>query len=258
MEGIFHNGGNVMGNIEIEKLKSKIDFNNIPEHVAIIMDGNGRWAKKRFLPRTAGHSEGMKRVVDIVEFSEELNIKYLSLYAFSTENWKRPKEEIAGLMKILIQYIETELEKIHKNNVKIQTMGDLYKLPKAPREEVERAVELTKNNTKMVLNIGLNYGGRDEIVRGIKNILEDVKMGNISEEDINTETFSNYLYTKDLPEPDLLIRPSGEQRLSNFMLYQMAYTEFWFSDVLWPDFREEDLCKAIIDYQKRNRRFGGI
>ncbi len=247
-----------MGNIEIKNLKDKIDLNNIPEHVAIIMDGNGRWAKKRFLPRTAGHQEGMKRVIDIVEIAEKLNIKYLSLYAFSTENWKRPKEEIEGLMKLLVRYIEIELERIHKNNIKIQTMGDLSKLPKIPREEVERAIKLTKNNTKMILNIGLNYGGKDEIVRAVKNILEDIKMGNINEEDINTETFSNYLYTKGLPEPDLLIRPSGEQRLSNFMLYQMAYTEFWFSDVLWPDFKEKDLYRAIIDYQKRNRRFGGI
>jgi len=247
-----------MGNIEIKNLKDKIDLNNIPEHVAIIMDGNGRWAKKRFLPRTAGHQEGMKRVIDIVETAEKLNIKYLSLYAFSTENWKRPKEEIEGLMKLLVRYIEIELERIHKNNIKIQTMGDLSKLPKIPREEVERAIKLTKNNTKMILNIGLNYGGKDEIVRAVKNILEDIKMGNINEEDINTETFSNYLYTKGLPEPDLLIRPSGEQRLSNFMLYQMAYTEFWFSDVLWPDFKEKDLYRAIIDYQKRNRRFGGI
>ena len=247
-----------MSNTQAKKLKNEIDFDNIPEHVAIIMDGNGRWAKKRFLPRAAGHQEGMKRVVDIVEAAEKLNIKYLSLYAFSTENWKRPKEEINGLMKLLVKYIEMELERLNKNNIKIQTMGNLSKLPKIPRQEVERAVKLTENNTKMILNIGLNYGGKNEIVRAVKNILEDIKMGNISEEDINTETFSNYLYTKGLPEPDLLIRPSGEQRLSNFMLYQMAYTEFWFSDVLWPDFKEEDLCRAIIDYQKRNRRFGGI
>lgn len=251
-------GGSIMNKKELLELKNKIDINNIPNHVAIIMDGNGRWAKKRFLPRTAGHQEGMKRVIEIVEVAEKLDIKYLSLYAFSTENWKRPKDEIDGLMKLLVQYIRSELDRIHKNNVRIQTMGDISKLPKVPRQEVEKAVEKTKNNTNMILNIGLNYGGRDEILRGVMNILEDIKMGKIDEEDINTETFSNYLYTKNIPDPDLLIRPSGELRLSNFMLYQIAYTEFWFSDIYWPDFKEEHLYRAIIDYQKRNRRFGGI
>ncbi|MCF6463304.1 isoprenyl transferase [Clostridium sp. Cult1] len=243
---------------EIIELKNKIDLDRVPKHVAIIMDGNGRWAKKRFLPRTAGHQEGMKRVIEIVEVAEKLNIKYLSLYAFSTENWKRPKEEIDGLMKLLVQYIRIELDRIHKNNVKIQTMGDLNKLPKFAKKEVERAIEKTKNNTKMILNIGLNYGGRDEIVRGIKNLLEDYKMGKLKEEDIDEEIFKNYLYTNNLPDPDLLIRPSGELRLSNFMLYQIAYTEFWFSHIYWPDFKEEEFYKAIIDYQRRNRRFGGI
>lgn len=243
---------------ELNELKNKIDINNLPKHVAIIMDGNGRWAEERFLPRNAGHQEGTKRVVDIVEVAADLGIKYLSLYAFSTENWKRPKEEINGLMKLLVYYIRSELNKIHKNNIKVQTMGDISKLPKIPKQEVEKAIERTKNNNKMVLNIGLNYGGRDEIIRGIKNILYDVKMGKINEEDIDTKIFSNYLYTKGMPDPDLLIRPSGELRLSNFMLYQIAYTEFWFSDIYWPDFREEHFYKAIIDYQKRDRRFGGI
>lgn len=251
-------GGNLMDKDEIIELKNKIDLDRVPKHVAIIMDGNGRWAKKRFLPRTAGHQEGMKRVIEIVEVAEKLNIKYLSLYAFSTENWKRPKEEIDGLMKLLVQYIRIELDRIHKNNVKIQTMGDLNKLPKFAKKEVERAIEKTKNNTKMILNIGLNYGGRDEIVRGIKNLLEDYKMGKLKEEDIDEEIFKNYLYTNNLPDPDLLIRPSGELRLSNFMLYQIAYTEFWFSHIYWPDFKEEEFYKAIIDYQRRNRRFGGI
>ncbi len=247
-----------MSKDKVLELRNKIDFHNIPNHVAIIMDGNGRWAKKRFLPRTAGHQEGMKRVMDIVEVAKKLNIKYLSLYAFSTENWKRPQEEIDGLMKILVYYIRSELEKIHENNIRIQVMGDITKLPKTPREEIEKAIEKTKNNSKMILNIGLNYGGRDEIIYGIKNILEDIKMGKIDEDDITTELFSKYIYTQNLPDPDLLIRPSGELRLSNFMLYQIAYTEFWFSDIYWPDFKEEHFYKAIIDYQKRNRRFGGI
>lgn len=247
-----------MNNENLLEIKNRIDFSNIPKHVAIIMDGNGRWAKKRFLPRTAGHQEGMKRVIEIVEVAKQLGIKCLSLYAFSTENWKRPKEEIDGLMKILVYYIRNELNKIHKNNIKIQIMGDINRLPKIPREEAIKAIEKTKNNSNMILNIGLNYGGRDEIIRGIKNILEDIKMGRINEEDIDTKTFSNYLYTQNIPDPDLLIRPSGELRLSNFMLYQIAYTEFWFSDIYWPDFKEEHFYKAIIDYQKRNRRFGGI
>lgn len=251
-------GGILVAKDSILDLKNKIDLTRVPKHVAIIMDGNGRWAKKRFLPRTAGHQEGMKRVIEIVEIAEKLNIKYLSLYAFSTENWKRPKEEIEGLMKLLVQYIRIELNRIHKNNIRIQTMGDVSMLPKTAREEVKRAIEKTKNNSKMILNIGLNYGGRDEIIRGIKNLLEDVKMGKLKEDQISIEIFENYLYTHNLPDPDLLIRPSGELRLSNFMLYQIAYTEFWFSDIYWPDFKEEHLYKAIIDYQKRNRRFGGI
>ncbi|NLW22316.1 MAG: isoprenyl transferase [Tissierellia bacterium] len=241
-----------------QELRKKIDPMKLPKHVAIIMDGNGRWAKKRHLPRTAGHQEGMKRVVEIVEVANKLNIEYLSLYAFSTENWKRPKEEIQGIMKILVQYIRMELERIHKNNIKIQVMGDLKRLPDAPRKEVERAIEKTKNNSKMILNIGLNYGGRDEIVRAVKNILEDIEMGKLKKEDIDKELFSQYLYTHNLPDPDLLIRPSGEIRLSNFMLYQVAYTEFYFCDTYWPDFKEEDFYKAILEYQSRNRRFGGV
>lgn len=251
-------GGNSVNNDEIIKLKNKIDMDRLPEHIAIIMDGNGRWAKKRYLPRTIGHQEGMKRVVDIVEIADKINIKYLTLFAFSTENWKRPKEEIEGLMKLLVRYIRTELDRIHKNNVRIQTMGDLSRLPELAKGEVERAIEKTKDNTGMILNIGLNYGGRDEIVHGIKKVLEDIRMGRLREDDIDSKTFKNYLYTQNMPDPDLLIRPSGELRLSNFMLYQIAYSEFWFSDIYWPDFREEHLYAAIIDYQGRDRKFGGI
>lgn len=242
----------------IEKLKSQIDMENLPKHIAIIMDGNGRWAKKRFLPRNFGHQEGMERVIEIVSAASTLGIKYLSLYAFSTENWKRPMEEVQGLMKILVQYIMRELDKLHENNVKVQIMGDISKLPEFARKEVMKTIEKTSQNTGMILNIGLNYGGRDEIIFGIKNLLNDIEMGKINIEDLNSENFSDYLYTKGQPDPDLLIRPSGELRLSNFMLYQIAYTEFWMSDVLWPDFTEKHLMLSIIDYQKRNRRFGGI
>lgn len=243
---------------EILGLKNKIDMSRIPQHIGIIMDGNGRWAKKRGLPRTAGHREGVKRVTEIVEAAFKINVKYLSLYAFSTENWKRPSDEIETLMKLLIQYINKEIERIHKNNIKVQTMGDISKLPPSVVKEVNRAIDLTKNNTGMVLNIGLNYGGRDEIIKAVKHILEDYSLGKIKPEDIDDISFKDYLYTKGMPDPDLLIRPSGELRLSNFMLYQVAYTEFWYSDIYWPDFKEEHLYQAIIDYQKRDRRFGGI
>lgn len=247
-----------MNKTDINKLKSLIDPNNIPNHIGIIMDGNGRWAKQRFMPRTAGHKEGMQRVIELVEYCADLDIKYLSLYAFSTENWKRPKEEVNGLMKLLVTYINQELDKINKNNIKIQTMGDISKLPDFARVEVEKAIDRTKNNDRMVLNIGLNYGGRDDIVTATKNIVKDVTSGLLDINSLDEEVYKKYLYTKDLPDVDLLIRPSGELRLSNFMLYQIAYSEFWFSDIFWPDFKEEDLYQAILDYQKRNRRFGGI
>lgn len=245
-------------NTSNDNLINMIDFDKLPKHIAIIMDGNGRWAKKRMLPRQFGHQEGMERVIEIVEVSSKLGIKHLTLYAFSTENWKRPIEEINSLMKILVIYIRRELDKLHNNNIKLNILGDISKLPAIPRGEVENAVEKTKNNTKMTLNIALNYGGRDEIIYGIKGILKDLEMGNITIEELNANMFSKYLYTKGQPDPDLVIRPSGELRLSNFLLYQIAYSEFWFSDVLWPDFNEFELYKAIIDYQKRNRRFGGI
>lgn len=242
----------------IEELKNKINLDKLPRHIAIIMDGNGRWAKKRFLPRNFGHQEGMERVIEIVGVASELGIKHLSLYAFSTENWKRPEGEIQGLMKILVLYIKKELDKLHKNNVRVNIMGDITALPEFARKEVAGTVEKTKNNTGMILNIALNYGGRDEIITGIKKILKDVELGNISIDNIDTNSFKNYLYTNSQPDPDLLIRPSGELRVSNFMLYQIAYTEFYFSDVLWPDFREKHLLESIINYQERNRRFGGI
>ncbi|OLS01754.1 isoprenyl transferase [Tissierella creatinophila] len=235
-----------------------IDFKKLPKHIAIIMDGNGRWAKRKFLPRYFGHQEGMKRVIDIVSASSKLGIDCLTLYAFSTENWKRPEEEIESLMKILVSYIRKELEKLVENNVKLNIIGDISNFPTLARTEVERAIFETENNTGMNLNIALNYGGRDEIIYGIKNLLNDYKLGKINIDNLNSEIFSNYLYTKGQPDPDLLIRPSGELRISNFMLYQIAYTEFWFSDVLWPDFSEDKLYEAIIDFQKRNRRFGGL
>ena len=244
--------------LNYEKLKERLDMTRLPKHIGIIMDGNGRWAKKRSLPRNFGHQEGVKRVIDIVSAVDQLGIKHLSLYAFSTENWKRPEKEVQGLMKLLVIYINSELEKLHRNNVRLNIMGDISKLPDFARLEINKALEKTKDNTGLMLNIGLNYGGRDEIIKAVKDVLKDIEMGNISIDDLDNESFKAYLYTKSQPDPDLLIRPSGELRLSNFMLYQVAYTEFYFSDVLWPDFKEEELLKAIEDFQKRNRRFGGI
>jgi len=242
----------------IDALLNKINLDNLPRHIAIIMDGNGRWAKKRFLPRTAGHKEGVERVKEIVEAVGNIGIPYLTLYAFSTENWGRPKEEIDALMKLLVEYLRKELNTLHKNNVKINILGDLERLPDLPKREVYKAVETTKNNIKMQLNIALNYGGRYEIINGIKSLILDVQNNRIKLDDIDEELFKNYLFTKDQPDPDLLIRPSGEKRISNFLLYQIAYTEFVFTDVYWPDFTTEELYKSIIEYQSRKRRFGGI
>jgi len=242
----------------INDLKGKINMSNLPKHIAIIMDGNGRWAQKRFLPRAAGHKEGVERVKEIVEAAGNLGIEYLTLYALSTENWSRPKEEIDILMKLLVEYLKKELETLCKNDIRIKVLGNLDKLPLLPKEEILRAVEKTKNNKKLVLNIALNYGGRTEIVSAVKSILTDIVENKINIEDIDENRFKKYLYTKDQPDPDLLIRPSGELRVSNFLLYQIAYTEFWYSDIYWPDFNEKYLYEAIIDFQKRKRRFGGI
>lgn len=243
---------------EANRIKNLIDKNRLPQHICIIMDGNGRWAKKRNMPRTFGHQEAMERVKEIVEAATNIGIKYLTLYAFSTENWKRPKDEVDNLMKILIKYLRSELDKMCKNHIKFNPIGDIEGLPKVVVSEIKKTVEKTKDNSKMVLNIALNYGGRDEIIYGIKGLLNDINLGKISIDEINSEMFSDYLYTKGQPDPDLLIRSSGELRISNFMLYQIAYTEFWFSNIYWPDFTEKNFYEAILDYQKRDRRYGGI
>ncbi|MGL5381263.1 isoprenyl transferase [Clostridium sp.] len=236
----------------------EIDRNNIPKHIAIIMDGNGRWAKSRNLPRSMGHKAGVETIRRILKEAHVLNIKYLTLYAFSTENWKRPEDEVGALMKLLVQYMRNELSELNKNGVVINILGDISKLPKEAQNEVSSAVELTKNNTGVVMNIAFNYGGRDEILRAVQNVSKEIKMGKIKEEDLTEELFENYLYTKGIPDPDLIIRPSGEQRISNFLLWQCAYSEFWYSNVCWPDFNEEHLHKAIFDYQNRDRRYGGV
>ena len=235
-----------------------IDFENIPRHIGIIMDGNGRWAKNRFLPRIAGHKEGMNRVVDIVEECCKIGIKTLTLYAFSTENWKRPEEEVNGLMNILVIYINSQLKRILENNIIFRVVGDYSKLPSSIVKLLDDSIEKSKDNTGMVLNIALNYGGRAEIISSIKKLYEDISDGKFSVDDLNEETFKNYLYTKENSDVDLIIRTGNEKRISNFLIYQLAYSEFYFTDILWPEFYAEDLYDAIYDFQNKNRRFGGI
>lgn len=234
-----------------------IKESNVPQHIAIIMDGNGRWAKKRALPRVAGHHEGMKTVRKITKISNELGIKTLTVYAFSTENWKRPKSEVDFLMKLPQEFLGTFLPELIAENVRVEMMGDLSLIPSHTQKAVKQAMEDTKNNNGMILNFALNYGSRGEIVAAVNSIIHDVKNG-IIKEDVSEEMVSRYLMTKHLPDPDLLIRTSGEKRLSNFMLWQSAYTELWFTDVLWPDFSEGHLLQAVEEYQKRSRRFGGV
>lgn len=240
------------------EMEKKLDMNNIPKHVAIIMDGNGRWAKKRGFIRTLGHRAGMEAVKRVVKASSEIGIKYLTLYAFSTENWKRPAEEVNGLMNLLIEYLEREIDELNENDVKLNFIGDLSKIPEKCRIKIKESENITKNNTGLVLNIALNYGGRNEIVNAVKKIGKSLLDGKIKLNDIDEQIIADSLYTAGQPDPDLIIRPSGELRISNFMLWQSAYSELWFSDILWPDFDKSHLIEAIIDYQKRNRRFGGI
>lgn len=230
---------------------SNLDQDRLPKHIAIIMDGNGRWATKRNKPRVFGHNEGMKRVVDVVENSLNIGIKYLSLYAFSTENWKRPQKEIDFLMQILIKYIDDQLNKLVTQGVKINILGDISVLPEKVIQKIEYALDSTKDNDKLILNIAINYGSRQEILRAVNTAIEDGEI-------LTDDEFSNLLYTRNQPDVDLLIRPGGEKRLSNFLLYQMSYAELYFSDIYWPDFKLESLIYAIYWYQNRNRRFGGL
>jgi len=235
-----------------------IDIDRLPLHVAIIMDGNGRWARQRGLPRTMGHRSGVEALRGIVRCASQIGIKYLTVYAFSTENWKRPQDEVSALMKLVVEYIAKEIDELHKNEVVFNVIGDTTKLPEPCQKSIELAKEKTKKNKGLTLNIALNYGGRDEIISGIKKLAMDIKDGIVSVEQINEAVISNHLYTKGMPDPDIIIRPSGELRISNFLLWQSAYSEFWFSNINWPDFTEEDLRRAIIDFQNRNRRFGGV
>ncbi len=231
---------------------------NVPQHVAIILDGNGRWAKKKHLPRNVGHAQGSKTVEKIIEDANDMGIKYLTVYAFSTENWKRPQDEVNALMKLLRDYLKTCIKRANKNNMKVRVIGDISGLSEDLQQKILELEEASKNNTGINFTIALNYGSRDEMVRAMKVMTDDIEAGNLKKEDITEDTFKNYLDTKELPDPDLLIRTSGEERLSNFMLWQLAYTEFYFTDVLWPDFNKKELKKAIEYYNGRDRRFGGI
>lgn len=244
--------------LDIEERIKAIRQNDIPKHIAIIMDGNGRWAKKRALPRIAGHHEGMKVVRRITHLANKLGVETLTLYAFSTENWKRPKMEVDYLMKLPEEFLGTFLPELMDENVQVRMMGYEDQIPGHTRNAVEKAMKDTRNNTGLVLNFALNYGSRSEIIQAVNKIIDDVDNGTLEKSAITEETFSSYLMTSKLRDPDLLIRTSGEIRLSNFMLWQLAYTEFVFTDVLWPDFNEESLLEAVETFQNRSRRYGGI
>ncbi len=233
------------------------DSLTMPAHVAVIMDGNGRWAKKHGVPRLSGHKAGMEALKKIVRRSGELGIDYLTVYAFSTENWKRSEEEVGGIFRILVYYMEREIRELHQENVKVKILGDYSIIPEAARKAVADAVEKTKNNTGLQFNIALNYGGRDEILRAVKKIAGEVRDGKRDPEDLKEEDISAALYTGGMPDPDLIIRTSGELRLSNFLIWQCAYSEFYFTDTLWPDFDEKAYEEALQAFTHRKRNFGG-
>jgi len=243
----------------VTKLKEEIKkLDKLPKHVAIIMDGNGRWAKLRNLPRIAGHKEGINSVREVVEAAGEIGIDVLTLYTFSKENWNRPRKEVSFLMSLLPATIKREMNDLMKKNVRINAIGNIDDLPKEPRNSIKNAIEKTKNNTGLNLNLALSYSSRLEIINAVKKIADDVKKGVLTIDDINEQKFSEYLYTKGVPDPDLLIRTSGELRISNYLLWQIAYTEIYVTKTYWPDFRKKELYKAIIDYMKRERRFGKV
>ncbi|MFV9875600.1 MAG: isoprenyl transferase [Rickettsiales endosymbiont of Dermacentor nuttalli] len=231
--------------------------NAIPNHIAIIMDGNGRWAKAHRMPKLIGHKKGAETAKNVIKACMDLGIPYLTLYAFSFENWNRPEQEVNDLMELLRIYLQNEIETLHKNNVKLRILGDISKLPLDIQKEVLRCQDVTKNNNAINVSIALSYGSRQEIVQAVQSIIRDVLSRKLTVEEVNVNKFTNYLYTYNIPEPDLLIRTSGEQRLSNFLLWQLAYTELFFTETLWPDFTIENLNSAITEFRTRERRYGG-
>ena len=238
--------------------KDQIDLLRIPQHIAIIMDGNGRWAKGKGKLRVFGHRNGVQSVRDVVEGAAELGIKYITLYTFSSENWNRPKLEVSAIMELMIATIHKEINNFMKNNIRLNAIGDLDMLPGKAHAELTSAIKKTSGNTGITLTLALSYSSRREMVQAAKNIADKVQKGELSVADIDEETFENNLYTKGMPDPELMIRTSGEYRISNYLLWQIAYAELYFTPKLWPDFRREDVFEAIIDYQKRERRFGMI
>lgn len=237
-------------------LKAQIDTTKVPQHIAIIMDGNGRWAKQKGENRIYGHYEGVNSVREVVEACGEVGVNFLTLYAFSTENWNRPKEEVDALMELLVATISMETEKLHKKNVRLQAIGNLNSLPPACLQELNESINITANNTGLTLILALSYSAKWEILNAVKQISADVKSGELAMDAITDDYFSNQLCTKNFPDPELMIRTSGEHRISNFLLWQLAYSEFYFTDTLWPEFRKEELFASIINYQNRERRFG--
>lgn len=237
-------------------LLEKIDKSRLPRHIAIIMDGNGRWAKEKGEDRLFGHFHGVESVRNIVEGAAELGVEYLTLYAFSTENWDRPEYEVSGLMELLVSTIRKEVESLNKNNIRLHVIGDMSMLPDYARTELNEALEITRPNTGLNLVMALSYSGRWELLNAVKNIAQEVKQGKLNVEEISQETLQHFLCTSEFPDPELMIRTSGEFRISNFLLYQLAYAELYFTNVRWPDFRKENLYEAILDYQNRERRFG--
>ncbi|NOU93398.1 isoprenyl transferase [Paenibacillus sp. LMG 31456] len=246
------------GNQRSEEQISHIDAENIPNHVAVIMDGNGRWAQKRGLPRIAGHHSGMKNVKRITMAANAIGVNVLTMYAFSTENWKRPKEEVEYLMKLPLEFFPKEIEELIANNVQIRMTGWQEGVPDYTLKAVQDAIDQTKHNTGLILNFALNYGSRKEMLSGVKQMAQDIADGKITAEAIDDSVFSSYLLTHPLPDPDLLIRTSGELRISNFMLWQLAYSELWFTDLCWPEFTEQHFYEAVTEYQRRARRYGGL
>lgn len=240
----------------MSQLSEKIDKKFLPRHIAIIMDGNGRWAKEQGQDRLYGHVHGVESVRNIVEGCAELGVEYLTLYAFSTENWERPEDEVTGLMELLVSTIREEAETLHKNNIRLHVIGDVEMLPEKVKKELNEAFEITKDNTGLHLIMALSYSGRWELLNAVKNIAQEVKKGKLEIKDIDQSILRKYLCTSEFPDPELMIRTSGEYRISNFLLYQLAYAELYFTEVRWPDFRKENLYEAILDYQNRERRFG--
>lgn len=244
--------------LDEKDLMSRLDLSRLPRHVAIIMDGNGRWAKKRGMPRAFGHRAGMGSLKEMVKLSSQLGLEVLTVYAFSTENWKRPKDEVKILMDLLVEYMHKEIDELCSNNVKVMAIGKLSELPPEAVQALVDARRRSRENTGLTLNIALNYGGRTELVEAVRAIGEKVASGELKSSDIDENVIAQHLYTDGLPDPDMLIRTSGDFRVSNFLLWQLAYTELWLTPVMWPDFKRVHLLKALVDYQQRDRRYGGL